>query len=202
MTDQLEKLYNQFDRADQGNKRLLAKYLYDRPAQWIPRQEIVDQFDIDESGVSRHIDALHEGGFITSKYEGDQRYVQWNGRGAGGLEYWLRQAVPSQLWAAGSELRPLLTLNFLGGAYVPTILFGGLVLTGFITAIFAVFISYFHSNSILGLTVTEVVVLTGIVTILASVLLLLIPSAILLEMGLEKVWYWGVVLVKKNKRSD
>lgn len=117
MPNQLDDLHDQFDRANQENKRKIGEYLYYRPAQWIARQEIVNQFDIDESGVSRHIDALHEEGFLASKSTADQRYVQWNGRGAGGIEYWIRQAVPPQLWAGGSELRPLLTLTSLGGAY-------------------------------------------------------------------------------------
>lgn len=202
MTSQLEELRDQFDRADQENKRRIGEYIYHRPARWIPRQEIVEEFDIDESGVSRHIDALYEEGFLTSKRINGQRYVQWNGRGAGGVEYWIRQAIPPQLWAAGSELRPLLTLDFLGGAYVPTLFFGGLVLVGFSTAIFAVVIAYSPTGSILGVTVTEVVVLTGIITIMASVSFILIPFARLLEVSLVKAWNRGESLAKKDGDDD
>lgn len=202
MTDRLDDLHEQFDRADQKNKRKIGNYLYQRPAQWVPRQEIVEQFNIDESGVTRHIDALHTEGFLASKYVDDRRYVQWNGRGAGGIEYWIRQAIPPQIWAAGSELRPLLTLDSLGGAYVPTILFGILVLTGFSTAISAVFIAYLPSESAFGVTVTDLVVITGIVTIMASVFLLLIPFARLLEIGLERAWNWGATRAKKSDSNN
>lgn len=190
MAKRLDDLHDQYSRADQGNKRRIGEYIFHRPGRWIPRQKIVEQFDIDESGVSRHIDDLHEDEFVMSKIEDEQRYVQWNGRGAGGIEYWIRQAIPSQLWAAGNELRPLLTLNSLGGAYVPTLFFGGLVLTGFITALLAVIITYLPSNSAFGVTVTEVVVLTGIVTIMASFLMVAIPVARLAELGWWKAWNW------------
>lgn len=197
MTDQLDELHDQFDRADQENKRRIGEYLYHRPAQWIPRQEIVDQFDIDESGVSRHIDALYEEEFLLSKQMNDQRYVQWNGRGAGGIEYWIRQVVPPQLWSAGNEIRPLLILDSLGGAYVPTLLFGGLVLIGFCTAIFAIFISHLPSESLFGVTVRNVVIFNGVLSIMASLLLLLIPVARLTERGLEKTYRWGVTHAKE-----
>lgn len=202
MNDTLDDLHTQFDRADQENKRKIGEYLYNRPAQWVPRQEIVEKFDIDESGVSRHIDALYEEGFLLTKTVDGQRYVQWNGRGAGGIEYWIRQAIPPQLWAAGSELRPLLTLDSLGGAYAPTILFGILITIGLITGGFAVFVAYLPSDSIFGIALFEIVILTGMVTILASVLLLLIPFSKLLEYGISKVWNWGISLANTNHDSD
>lgn len=199
MTDQKEELHKKYNRADQTKIRGIGEYLFHRPAHWISRQEIVEEFEIDESGVSRHIDTLHEDGFIASKYDDGQRYVQWEGRGAGGIEYWMREAIPPQIWAAGSELRPLLTLDSLGGAYFPTLLFGGLVLLGFTTAIFAVIIAYHPSDSVFGVTVTEVVVLTGILTIMASVLFILIPFAKLLDEGLERAWEWGFRRIEGDK---
>ncbi|WP_157969301.1 helix-turn-helix domain-containing protein [Haloplanus rubicundus] len=183
----LEDLRERFGQDNQDTKRGIGEYLYNQPAQWVSRQELVDEFDIDESGVSRHIDDLHEEGFLTSKYVDDKRHVQWEGRGAGGIEYWIREAVPPQLWAAGSELRPLLTLDSLGGAYIPTLLFAFLVIVGFLTAIVGVAVSHLPSNSIFGMTATDLVIWTGIVTMMASVSLLLLPIAKLLDVGLKKV---------------
>ena len=202
MAKQLDNLRDQFDRADQENKREIGEYFYRRPAQWIPRQEIVEEFDIDESGVSRHISALYEEEFLLSKRTNDQRYVQWNGRGAGGVGYWIRQMVPQQLWSAGSELRPLLTLDTLGGAYVPTILFGGLIILGFFTAVLAILITYLPSDSVLGVTVTEIVVLNGLISILAALLVLLIPFIRLLELGFERVWNQGAGFINRKNGRD
>lgn len=199
MTQELDGLYDRFNRADQENKRKIGKYLHDKPGQWTARQELVEEFDIDESGITRHLDTLHEEGFLTSKFMDDQRYVQWEGRGAGGIEYWMRQAIPNQLWAAGNELRPLLTLESLGGAYVPTLLFGGLVVTGFLTAISAVLISYLPSNSIFGLTVVDLVIVTGLITVLASILFILIPFARLLEIAIFRAWSIGARLAQDRK---
>jgi hypothetical protein len=152
MPDRLADLRDQFNRADQEKKRQIGEYLYSRPARWVSRQEIVDEFDIDESGVSRHIDSLHEAGYLQTKFIDDQRYVQWDGRGAGGLRYWVREATPPQLWAAGSELRPLFSLDSLGGAYLPTLLFGILILIGFFSGIVTVVLVYLPLNSALGVT--------------------------------------------------
>ena len=83
----------------------------------------------------------------------------------------------------GSELRPLFTLESLGGAYVPTLLFGVLVLMGFITGLFVVLVAYLPTDSALGVTVTDLVFLTGIIIVIVSVFLLLVPLARLLEVG-------------------
>lgn len=198
MSDRLAELQEQFDRVDQEQKREIGEYLYNRPAKWVPRQAIVDQFEIDESGVSRHISELHDEGYLASKYESEQRFVQWNGRGSGGIEYWIRQAIPQQLLAAGSELRPLLTIESLGGAYVPTVLFGVLILLGFATAIFAVVVAHHPSDAIFGLTIVDAVVWTGFLTIMASIALLLIPIIKLAEMASEKVLSEVIEFIKKG----
>jgi hypothetical protein len=201
MPDRLADLRNQFNRADQEKKRQIGEYLYSRPAQWVSRQEIVDEFDIDESGVSRHIDSLHEAGYLQTKFIDDQRYVQWDGRGAGGLRYWVREATPPQLWAAGSELRPLFSLDSLGGAYLPTLLFGILILIGFFSGIVTVVLVYLPSNSALGITATDMVFLTGIVTMMAAVFLLIIPVARLLDIAVQKIVVWSLRLVKEENKE-
>ncbi|WP_144798978.1 hypothetical protein [Halorubrum depositum] len=201
MPDRLADLRNQFNRADQEKKRQIGEYLYSRPARWVSRQEIVGAFDIDESGVSRHIDGLHEAGYLQTKYIDDQRYVQWDGRGAGGIRYWVREATPPQLWAAGSELRPLFSLDSLGGAYVPTLLFGILILIGFFSGIVTVVVVYLPSNSALGVTATDMVFLTGIVTMMAAVFLLIIPVARLLDIALQKIVVWSLRLVKEENKE-
>ena len=85
---------------------------------------------------------------------------------------WARELVPQQLRQAGSELRPLLTLDRLGGAYLPTILFGLLVGIGLVMGITAYLIAEFELGAVFGYTAQDILVLTGICTMLASVLLL------------------------------
>ncbi|WP_141212536.1 hypothetical protein [Halorubrum sp. Hd13] len=148
----------------------------------------MDQFDIDESGVSRHIDDLYEDEFIQQTKEDGHRSVQWKGRGAGGLDYWLRQIIPSQMWAAGSELRPFLTIGRLGGAYLPTILFGILFFVGIVTALSTIVVSYLPSNSVLGLTVSDLIFLTGGITVTASLSLVLGIIGRFLEIGMHWIW--------------
>ncbi|WP_152420227.1 hypothetical protein [Halorubrum distributum] len=170
------------------SERDIGRFIYERPAQWIPRQTLVDYFDIDESGVSRHVEHLYEDEFIQKKKEDGQSYVQWNGRGAGGFGYWLRQTIPSQMWSAGSELRPLLTIDRLGGAYLPTILFVILFFVGIVTALSAIVVSYFPSNSVLGFSAGNLVFLTGAITVTASLSLVLGIVGRVLEMALYRVW--------------
>lgn len=201
MTDQIEELKEQFDRADQEPKRKLGMYLAARPARWVPRQDLVDHLKIDESGVTRHVDTLHDEGYLVSKREEGKRYLMWNGRGVGGFGYWMRQAIPSHFWAAGRELRPLFTLDSLGGAYVPTLLFGTLSLIGFLTAIFTVILSYLPMDSIFGITVTDAFILTGLATIMASVLFVLVPFTRLLEQWLESMWNWWLTATKRSGRD-
>ena len=201
MSNQLDEFQTEYDRADQDTKRAIGEYLYRRPAQWVAKQEIAEVFEIDPSVAGRHLDDFYEDGFVvTSKIDG-QKHAQWDGRGAGGVRYWLRELVPQQLWMAGSELRPLFTLESLGGAYVPTLLFGVLVLMGFITGLFVVLVAYLPTDSALGVTVTDLVFLSGIITVMASVFLLLVPFARLLEVALVRAWNWGVVLAK-NENQD
>lgn len=202
MSNRLNDLYDEFNRADQVTKREIGKYVYYRPAQWVAKQEIAEQFDIDPSGAGRHIDDFYDAEFVVTKKIDGQKYAQWNGRGAGGIRYWLREAIPLQLWTASSELRPLLTLESLGGAYVPTVLFGVLVLLGLITGFFAVVVAYLPSNSALGVTVTDLVFLTGIVTVMAAVFLLLVPFASALEAILERTWKWGVRLAEDGSNEE
>jgi hypothetical protein len=191
MDGQLERLHDFYPRKDQEKKREIAKYVYNRPGRQIPRQEIVEEFDIDDSGVSRHINDLHDDRFLLTTGDGDQRYVRWNGRGSGGVEFWVRQAIPNEVWEAWKELRPLLTISSLGGAYVPTVLFVLLSLIGFLTAIFSIVASYTPSNSVFGVTVANAVYLTGLFTVTASLSLVLIPVAKLLGEAMERMWYWG-----------
>lgn len=188
MTNTLEELQETYSRGDQQIKRDIGRFIYERPAQWIPRQTLVDYFDIDESGVSRHVEQLYEDEFIQKKKESGQSYVQWRGRGAGGFGYWLRQIVPSQMWSAGSELRPLLTIDRLGGAYLPTILFVILFFVGIATALSAIVVSYFPSNSVLGFSAGNLVFLTGAITVTASLSLVLGIVGRVLEMALHRAW--------------
>ncbi|TKX84682.1 hypothetical protein EXE43_17600 [Halorubrum sp. SS5] len=188
MTKTLEELKETYSREDQQIKRDIGRYIYERSAQWIPRQTLVDYFDIDESGVSRHVEHLYEDEFIQKKKENGQTYVQWKGRGAGGFGYWLRQVIPSQMWNAGSELRPLLTIDRLGGAYLPTILFVILFLVGIVTALSATVVSYFPSNSVLGFTAENLVFLTGAITVTASLSLVLGIFGRILEKVLHWAW--------------
>jgi hypothetical protein len=188
MTKTLEELKETYSREDQKIKRDIGRFIYERPAQWIPRQTLVDYFDIDESGVSRHAEHLYEDEFILRKKENGQSYVQWNGRGAGGFGYWLRQIIPSQIWSAGSELRPLLTIDRLGGAYLPTILFVLLFFVGIVTALFAIVVAYFPSNSVWGFTTGNLVFLTGAITVTASLSLVLGILGRVLEMALHRAW--------------
>jgi len=201
MSSELERLYTRFDRANQGSKRSIGKYLHQRPAEWIPRQEIVDEFDIDESVVSRHIDSIYEEGFILSKKENNQRYLQWNGRGSGGLIYWVRKSLPPQIWQAGSELRPLFTIHKLGGAYVPMFIFICLIVIGFFTALSTVLIAHHPSDSIFGITVIQLIVFSGMVTVAASVAFLLVPISKLLEMVLSKCWMW-ILNISRNTKEE
>ena len=187
MSRQLKSLEQQFDRGDQDTKRTIGEYVHGNPGRWVSREELVDVVDIDESGVSRHLDHLHDEGYFLSKSPDDQRLVQWNGRGAGGIEYWIRQIIPRQARAAGNEIKPLLTLDSLGGAYLPTFLFGVFVILGFLCGIFAVILSHAPGDTIAGVTMDQVVLLAGLSTIFASTVFVLIPVAKLIEAGLEKI---------------
>jgi predicted transcriptional regulator len=95
--DSLAALQAEYDNENQSTKRNIGEYLYNRPAQWIAQQVLASEFDLDSSGISKHLDKFHEDGYILSKKEDGERYVQWNGRGAGGLEYWARELIPGQL---------------------------------------------------------------------------------------------------------
>lgn len=196
MNDSLEDLNTQFNRADQEIKREIGEYLYNRPAQWIPKSILVNQFDIDESGVTRHVNDLHEEGYLQTKYVDRQLYVQWEGRGAGGIEYWLRELIPPQMWEAGSNLRPLLTLESLGGAYIPTLFFGILLLSGLLAGLIGIVIALLPAESLFGVEVIEVTLLTGMITVMASTFFFLIPFSRLLERFL-----WRLVNYAKNLLS-
>ncbi|OYR83589.1 hypothetical protein DJ71_10020 [Halorubrum sp. E3] len=92
------------------------------------------------------------------------------------------------MWSAGSELRPLLTIDRLGGAYLPTILFVILFFVGIVTALSAIVVSYFPSNSVLGFSAGNLVFLTGAITVTASLSLVLGIVGRVLEMALYRVW--------------
>lgn len=194
MSDRLDRLRQMYSRDDQESKRRIGKLIYDKPGHWVAKTELVDALGIDESGVSRHLDDLHEDGFLKTKYQDGQLFVQWNGPGAGGFKYRLRLALPPQLWRAGLEIRPLFTINSLGGAYVPTLMFAFLMLIGFLAGLFTVVVSYLPTNSVFGVTVVEAIGFTGGATVFASVTLVLIPVAILLDKGLWKLWHWIAAL--------
>lgn len=171
MGDSLASLHAEYDQYNQSTKRNIGEYLYDRPAQWVAQQELASEFDLDRSGISKHLDDFYDEGYIHSTKEDGERYVQWDGRGAGGLQYWARELIPRQLWRAGSELRPFLTLDRLGGAYLPTLLFGLLMLVGIVLGATTYLIAEFELGSVFGYTAWDILVITGILTMVASVLL-------------------------------
>lgn len=191
MSEQLESLKSKYDRADQETKRRIGEYIHNRPARWVTKRQIVEEFEIDESGVSRHLEDFYDDEFVMSKLKDGERVVQWEGKGSGGFEYWIRQLIPPQLWAASNELRPLFTLNFLGGAYAPTIIFFLLFFLGTFMGLFSIIIAFYPSKTVLGFTTTSGVILTGLVTIFASLLLVTIPLAKMLEVALWRAWHWG-----------
>lgn len=190
MADRLNELHETYSSANQETKRAIGEYLYDRPGVWVPKTKFEKVIDIDESGVSRHLDDLHEDEFLRTEYDDGQLYVQWRGRGSGGMGYWVRRAVPPQVYGAIVELRPLLTLEALGGAYVPTLMFGFLLLFGFTTALLVVLVSYLPMDSLFGITVLEAIGMTGAATVMASVFFVLIPVARLIERVLWRLWLW------------
>lgn len=181
MSDLLDDVEERFDRGDQQVKRDIARYLYHQPGQWIAKQELTDLFEIDESGIGRHLDDLHDFGAIQSKTENTRRFVKWNGRGIGGFRYWIRKAIPDELWIVGEDLRAFLTPSVLGGAYIPTLAFVLLLCFGLATALFTTFLLFLPMDSLFGITVVTAFAITGLVTMSASVLLALVPVARLLD---------------------
>jgi biotin operon repressor len=171
MGDKLSELNAEYDQSNQAIKRNLGSHLYHRPAQWVSQQDLATEFEKDPSTVSRHLDDFHDDGYVISKTTESGRYVQWAGRGGGGVRYWVRELVPTQLWLAGSELRPLLRFDRFGGAYLPTLLFGLLMVVGLVMGVATYLIAEFELGGILGYSTTDILVLTGIVTVLASVFL-------------------------------
>lgn len=189
MSKELDRLLNTFDQENQTSKREIGKYLHDRPGKWIPKSDLEELTGLDESVVGRHVQDLHDEGFVQSKLGDDgQLYARWNASGAGGFEFWLRRTVPSELREAGETARPLLTLDYLGGAYVPTLLMGLLYIVGFCMGISTVVISHYPGDSILGITVIDTLLIAGFVTVFASVLLVVIPFAILLDRAATAGW--------------
>ena len=171
MGDSLSELQAEYDREDQSTKREIGAYLYERPAQWISKQKLAAEFDLDESGIAKHISAFDDDGYVLLTTMDGKRYVQWDGRGAGGFRYWSKQIVPEQLWGAGNELRPFLTVDRLGGAYIPTILFGILVIFGVLMGTATFLMEYLDLDPILGWSSIDILVLTGITTMAASIFL-------------------------------
>jgi hypothetical protein len=188
MSELLNDVKKKFDREDQQVKRDIAEYLYRQPGQWIAKQELADLYGIDESGVGRHLDDLHDFGAIQSKTDDTQRFVKWDGRGVGGLRYWTRRAIPDELWVVGEDLRAFLTPSVLGGAFVPTLAFVLLLCLGLATALFTTVLMFLPVDSLLGVTVVNAFAITGLITMLASVLLALVPAARLLEAIVWRVW--------------
>ena len=64
MGDSLSELQAEYDREDQSTKREIGAYLYDRPAQWISKQKLAAEFDLDESGIAKHIGAFDDDGYV------------------------------------------------------------------------------------------------------------------------------------------
>lgn len=202
MSKNLDLLQNQYDRKDQGVKRDIGKYIHDRPGRWISKKKIVDWSNLDESGVQRHLEDFHEDGFIITKIgDDDQLYAKWNGRGSGGISYYTREIIPPELIAAAKEIRPILTLDSIGGAYLTTLVFGILLIIGLATASFTAVVYYTPGDAAFGITVFEALVLTGIVTVAASVFMLFIPVGIILEKIIEWILDW-ISNKEENKEPD
>lgn len=202
MTDRLLRLREEYDQANQETKRAIGKYIHDRPGRWIPKQLLVTEFDLDESVVGRHLDDFHEDSFVQSRHdEQGRRMVRWDGPGAGGLEYRLRQLLPERVWRAGQEVRPLFTLDVLGGAYPITLFAGLLWVSGIVTGLFFLFVLYSPWDSILGVTVTDALVLTGTVTVFASLLFVFIPLAYILDRVLTRGLNWVTGHVRDDQRD-
>lgn len=197
MSNLLEAVHNEFDRDDQQIKRDIAEYIWSRPGQWIAKQELVDQFDIDESGVGRHLDRLHDFGAVKSKKDEGKRYVKWNGRGVGGVRYWIRRTVPDELWVVGENLRAFVNPTRLGGAFVPTMAFVILLGLGLVTAFMTIVFAYLPGDALFGITVLDTLAFTGAFTVMASLLLVLVPVARLLEAVL-----WRLVPRDRPKATD
>jgi hypothetical protein len=60
----------------------------------------------------------------------------------------------------------------LGGAYLPTVLFGLLMIVGLVMGVTTYLIAEFELGSIFGYTGLDILVITGILTMTASVMLL------------------------------
>lgn len=63
-----------------------------------PVNELVDEVGIHQSGVSRHLRILHEGGFVTVRPEGQKRLYSLRPEPFRELESWLAQY--RKLWEA------------------------------------------------------------------------------------------------------
>jgi hypothetical protein len=192
MGDRLAALHAEYDNDNQDTKRAIGEYLYNHPVEWVSQQAIASEFEPDVSGISKHLDDFHDDGYIHSTIRDDgQRYVQWDGRGAGGITYWSNQVLPRHLWEAGNEIRPLLTLDRLGGAYLPTILFGVLMVVGVVLGTVTVLIYYLDVRPFYGWTIPDLLILTGYLTMAASLFLV----AAVLWRGF--IWVMSVVGVLK-----
>ena len=198
MGDSLAALRAEYNQENQETKRDIGAYLYERPTQWISQQKLASEFDKDNSVISRHLDDFDDENYIDSIEINQERNVQWAGRGAGGIRYWAHRLLPQQLWRAGSELRPLLTLDRLGGAYLPTIIFGLLMILGLVMGVTTYLIAEFELGSVFGYTARDILVFTGICTMGASVLLF---TAILWRLLVWGVSASGLLSLRNNPDS-
>ncbi len=187
MTDKLDQLRDQYDRADQDTKRDIGEYLYARPNQQISQQELTEEFGIGDSGVSRHLDEFDDDGYIDSFRESGERYATWNGDGKKTLRSWLRRVLPDRLLSAGYELRPLFSASRLGGGYIPVLLSGGFIVSGIVTAVLAIVLAHSPMESIMGLTVVDILLLTGLAVAAAATMLLTLPLVLLLNRSLLRL---------------
>jgi len=197
MGDSLTELKAEYDQDNQDTKRSIGEYLHGRPSQWIAQQELASEFDIDVSGVSKHLKQFEKQDYIETKEVNDEKYAQWIGRGAGGIRYWADRIIPGPLWEAGRELRLFVTLDRLGGAFLPTLLFGFLMILGLVMGVMTYLIAEFELESVVGYTARDILVFTGICTMMASVLLL---AGIL-----WRLLVWGVAaggLVSESSEQD
>jgi len=184
MGDSLTELQAEYDQENQETKRTIGAYLYERPSQWIAQQDLASEFNLDGSTVSKHLKQFEQDEFIETQEIDDQRHAQWSGRGAGGIRYWADRIIPQPLWRAGRELRPYVTLDRLGGAFLPTLLFGFLMILGLVMGAATYLIAEFELASVFGYTAWDILVFTGICTMGASMLLL--------ASVLWRLFVWGV----------
>lgn len=183
----LRELRTEFDRSDQQTKRAIGEYLYNRPGRWVSRQELVATFSVDGSQVSRHLSDLEDTAFIRRREQDGHTEVQWQGVGAGGVGYWIRSITPAPFVAVAQELRPVFTVERLGGVILPAALSVVLLVGGLLLGLAVIVVSYLPGGAVFGVTVFDLVFTAGILTVGVSLTLALAVPAAALELLLDRV---------------